>query len=62
MKPDADGGLTIYVRKDSPGPDTASHWLPATDEQFFLILRTNLPGDGILNQWWQAPMITAVGG
>jgi hypothetical protein len=62
MKPDADGGLMIYVQKDSPGSDKESNWLPAPDGQFFMILRTYLPADDILNQWWQPPKITAVGG
>ena len=62
MKPDADGGLTIYVQKDSPGGDKEPNWLPAPDGQFFLFLRTYLPGDDILNQTWQPPKITAIGG
>jgi hypothetical protein len=53
MKPDAAGGLTIYVQKDSPGGDKESNWLPAPDGPFFLILRTYLPGDDIVNQTWQ---------
>ncbi len=60
MKADADGGLTIYVQKDSPGPDKESNWLPAPDGQFFMILRTYLPADDIVNQTWQPPKITAV--
>ena len=62
MKPDAAGGLTIYVQKDSPGADKQSNWLPAPDGQFFLILRTYLPGDDIVNQTWQPPKITSIGG
>jgi len=61
MKPDADGGLTIYVQKDSPGADKESYWLPAPDGPFFLILRTYLPGDDIVNQTWQPPKISRVG-
>ena len=61
MKPDADGGLTIFVQKDLPGADKEANWLPAPDGQFFLILRTYLPDDGIVNQTWQPPKITAVG-
>ena len=62
MKHDADGGLTIYVQKDSPGPDKESNWLPAPDGQFFMIMRTYLPAEDIVNQTWQPPKITAVGG
>ena len=61
MTHDADGGLTIFVQKDSPGVDKESNWLPAPDGQFFLVLRTYLPADDIVNQWWQPPKIVAVG-
>ena len=62
LKRDADGGLTIYLQKDSPGADKESNWLPAPDGPFFLFLRAYLPGDDIVNQTWQPPKITAVGG
>ena len=60
MKVDKDGSLTIYVQKDSPGPDKEANWLPAPDGQFFLILRTYLPAEDIINQTWQPPRITRV--
>ena len=62
LKPDADGGLRIFVQKDSPGADNESNWLPAPDGQFFMILRTYLPADDIVNQTWQPPKITNAGG
>ena len=62
MKHDADGGLTIYVQKDSPGPDEESNWLPAPDGQFFMIMRTYLPSEDIVDQTWQPPGITKIGG
>jgi hypothetical protein len=61
-EPDADGGLTVYVQKDTPGADKEANWLPAPDGQFFMILRTYLPADDIVNRTWQPPKITAVGG
>ena len=60
MKPDADGGLTIDVQKDSPGADKQANWLPVHDGQFFMIMRTYLPADDIVNQTWQPPKIAAV--
>ena len=60
MKSDADGGLTIFVQKDSPGPDKESNWLPAPDGQFFMIMRTYLPEDDIVKLTWHPPKITAV--
>jgi hypothetical protein len=61
LKPDADGGLTIYVQHDRPAPDRESNWLPAPDGPFFLVLRTYLPADDIVKQTWQPPKILAVG-
>ena len=61
MKPDADGGLTIYMQKDSPGPDKESNWLPSPDGQFFMIMRTYLPAEDIVNQTWQPPKIARAG-
>ena len=42
------------------GADKESNWLPAPDGQFFMIMRTYLPADDIVNQTWQPPKITAV--
>jgi hypothetical protein len=50
------------VQKDTPGAEKEANWLPAPDGQFFMILRTYLPSDDIVNQTWQPPKITAVGG
>lgn len=61
LKPDADGGLTIYVQKDSPGPDKESNWLPTPQEgRFLMFLRAYLPGDDLLRQTWQPPQIVRV--
>lgn len=58
MKPDADGGLTIYVQKDSPGADKESNWLPTPPEgRFLMFLRAYLPGHDLLRQTWQPPLI-----
>jgi hypothetical protein len=62
MKRDPDGGLTIYVQKDSPGPDKETNWLPAPHGLFILFLRAYLPAADIVNQSWRPPKITAVGG
>ena len=61
MRPDADGGLTIYVQKDSPGADKESNWLPTPqDGRFLMFLRAYLPGDDLLRQTWQPPLITRI--
>ena len=43
MKFDADGSLTIYVQKDSPGKDKESNWLPAPNGPMFMAMRLYWP-------------------
>ncbi|WP_149137760.1 DUF1254 domain-containing protein [Cupriavidus campinensis] len=60
LKRDRDGGLTLYVQKDSPGKEKASNWLPAPDGPFYAILRVYLPEQEMLSgQWRQPPMVVA---
>jgi len=48
MKFNRDGSLTIYVQKDSPGPDHEANWLPALPGNFYLILRSYAPGEAMV--------------
>ena len=43
LKNSADGSLTIYIQKDSPGTDKESNWLPAPDGPIFLVMRLYWP-------------------
>ena len=43
MKTNDDGSLTIYVQKDSPGPDRESNWLPAPDGPIYMVMRLYWP-------------------
>jgi len=43
LKNNADGSLTIYIQKDSPGTDKESNWLPAPDGPIFLVMRLYWP-------------------
>ena len=66
MKKNADGSLTIYVQKDSPGKDRESNWLPAPDGPIYLVMRLYWPkteppsilppGEGT----WSPPGLTQV--
>jgi len=43
MKTNADGSLTLYIQKDSPGKDKESNWLPAPDGTIYLVMRLYWP-------------------
>jgi len=66
MKHDADGGMTIYIQKDSPGAAKESNWLPAPDGPIYLVMRLYWPKEtppSILpvgKGTWQPPAIVKV--
>lgn len=39
----ADGSLTLYVQKDSPGADKEANWLPAPNGPVYLVMRLYWP-------------------
>jgi len=43
MKKNADGSLTLYIQKDSPGKEKESNWLPAPNDVIYLVLRLYWP-------------------
>jgi hypothetical protein len=65
LKKNADGSLTLYIQKSSPGKDKESNWLPAPDGPIYLVMRLYWPkteppsilppGAGT----WQPPAIVA---
>lgn len=55
LKLDEDGGLTLHVQHDSPGPERESNWLPAPAGPFACALRLYLPGPEALDGSWEAP-------
>jgi hypothetical protein len=61
MRFDPDGGLTIYVQHETPGPEKESNWLPAPEDDFYLILRTYSPGVSIREGTWTPPAVVLVG-
>lgn len=54
---DADGGLTLYLQRDSPGEGRGSNWLPAPNGPFQLVLRLYLPKPEALGGTWTAPQL-----
>jgi hypothetical protein len=57
---DTDGGLTIYVQNESPGPERESNWLPAPMGPFFVALRLYWPQDAAFDGSWTPPTIVKV--
>ncbi len=55
LKTNADGSLTIYVQKESPGKNKESNWLPAPDGAMSIISRMYGPDDRILNGDYKFP-------
>ncbi len=51
-----DGSLTLYISKNSPGPELESNWLPAPDGPFYMVLRMYGPRDEALKGRWTRPM------
>lgn len=43
MKKNADGSLTLYIQKDSPGKDKEANWLPAPNDEIYLVMRLYWP-------------------
>jgi hypothetical protein len=43
MKKNADGSLTLYIQKDSPGKNKEANWLPAPNDTIYLVLRLYWP-------------------
>ena len=43
MKTNADGSLTLYIQKDSPGADKESNWLPAPNAPIYMVMRLYWP-------------------
>jgi hypothetical protein len=45
MKKNADGSLTLYIQKDSPGKALEPNWLPAPNDTIYLVMRLYWPKD-----------------
>lgn len=45
MKKNADGSLTLYIQKDSPGKAREANWLPAPNDTVYLVMRLYWPKD-----------------
>lgn len=57
LKKNADGSLTIFIQKDSPGAELETNWLPAPDGPIYLVMRLYWPKDSALNGTWKPPVL-----
>jgi hypothetical protein len=55
----ADGSLTLYVQKNSPGAAKESNWLPAPDGPFYCVRRLYMPASEVLSGDWKNPQMQA---
>jgi hypothetical protein len=55
----SDSSLDIYIQHDKP-PGKELNWLPAPENEFYLILRMAKPGPEILNETYQIPQVQKV--
>jgi hypothetical protein len=61
LKADADGGLTIYLQSENPGPDKQSNWLPTPKGPFFFVGRFYGPKAEALDGRWSLPKLIKKG-
>ncbi len=53
----ADGSLTLYVQKESPGKELEPNWLPAPDGPFYAVMRLYGPKPEALEGKWVNPQL-----
>jgi hypothetical protein len=42
-----------YLQSESPGKDKEASWLPAPEDDFWVVFRTHGPDKGIVEQTWR---------
>ncbi len=61
LRRDPDGGLTIHLQPESPGPENEANWLPTSARQdWFVILRMYRPRPTVVEATWKCPGIQRV--
>ena len=60
LRRDADGGVTLLIQHESPGPEHEANWLPAPAGPFSLVMRLYWPKPEALHGDWQPPPLRRV--
>lgn len=55
LRKNTDGSLDVYIQSTKPEKDTAANWLPAPQEQFYLVLRLYMPDERVVSGEWLPP-------
>jgi hypothetical protein len=57
LKRNADGSITLYLQKESPGADKEPNWLPAPAGPIYVAMRIYWPKEAALNGTWRPPAV-----
>jgi len=57
LKRNADGSITLHLRKDSPGKELEANWLPAPNGPPYVVMRLYWPKESALNGAWKPPAV-----
>lgn len=60
LRKDADGGITLFLQRESPGPERESNWLPTPEGPFWTTLRLYWPKKPALDGAWTQPALQRV--
>lgn len=55
LRHDPDGGVTLYLQHESPGPEEEANWLPAPSGPFMTALRLYWPKQEAIDGTWKEP-------
>jgi hypothetical protein len=56
LRTDPDGGVTLRIQHESPGPEEEPNWLPAPEGPFSLVLRLYWPRSQAFEFWKRPPV------
>ena len=60
LKKNADGSITLYIQKDTPGADKEANWLPAPDGPAYIVMRLYWPRKeppSVYDGTWKPPAV-----
>ncbi len=60
LKPDGDGGVSVYIQAAPPGAGKETNWLPAPNGNFQLLLRLYWPKQPAIDGAWKPPAVQHV--